>query len=147
MGQLLTAFKGMAPFGAVVVFAWGVYQFYRSIELGFRKPYWEKLLALYEEACSSAALLASTNDEAEWNLARNTFWKLYYGPLCLVEDLGVEEAMVQFGNSLENTAFAERDIKKLSDLALSLAYACRDSIRSDWRVPLKKLRGQKERGT
>jgi hypothetical protein len=126
-----------------VVFAWGVYQFYRSTELGFRKPYWEKLLSLYVDACSSAATLARTDNPQEWAQARNVFWRMYYGPLCLVEDPQVEEAMVKFGEALDLLNFESPERKQLEGLSLQLAYACRDSIRADWRVPLEVLTGQK----
>lgn len=140
---LLATLKDLVPVGAVVVFAWGVYQFYRSTELSFRKPYWEKLLTLYVDACSAAATLARTDDEDEWKAARNNFWKLYFGPLCLVEDIQVEGAMLSFGTALDASSFANRDWELLERLCLKLAYACRDSLRSDWRVPLEQLTGQR----
>ena len=143
MTDLLEWLKSLAPIGAVAVFAWGVYQFYRSTELGFRKPYWEKLLSLYVDACSSAATLARTDSPQEWAQARNMFWKMYYGPLCLVEDQRVEEAMVNFGQTLEPLKFESPERQELEGLSLRLAYACRDSIRADWRVPLEVLTGQK----
>jgi hypothetical protein len=146
MHQLLAFVKELAPIGAVIVFAWGVFQFYRSTELSFRRPYWEKLLALYIDACSSASVIGTTASEVEWNAARATFWRLYYGPLCLVEDQKVEEAMVVFGTALESMSFESRNPKVLTSLSLELAYACRNSIRSDWRVPLEVLVGQKSRG-
>ena len=142
MHEFLVGFKDFAPVGAVVIFAWGVYQFYRSTEIGFRKPYWEKLLALYVDACSTTATLARTDNESDWNDARNNFWRLYLGPLCLVEDLQVEAAMVDFRKTLEETTFSDRDPKILDFLALRLAYACRDSLRTDWKVPLEQLAGQ-----
>lgn len=143
MTDLLANLKDLAPIGAVIVFAWGVYQFYRSIELSFRKPYWEKLLALYIDACSNAAMLARTDVEAEWYAARNSFWKLYYGPLCLVEDQKVEQAMINFNDALGESSFSSKNTKLLSDLSLELAFACRNSIGTDWRVPLEELTGQK----
>jgi hypothetical protein len=145
MQSLLAVLKDLTPVGAVIVFAWGVFQFYRSTELSFRKPYWEKLLALYVDACSCAAAMGTTTSEAEWNAARATFWKLYYGPLCLVEDQKVEEAMVELGTVLESMTFESRMPNVLTSLSLELAYACRNSIRNDWRVPLEFLMGQKSR--
>lgn len=140
---LLPALKDLVPLGAVVVFAWGVYQFNRSTELSFRKPYWEKLLSLYIDACSAAATLVRTDDETEWKATRNNFWRLYFGPLCLVEDVKVEAAMYNFGTALSHSSFADRDLELLEPLCLKLAYACRDSLRADWRVPLEQLTGQR----
>jgi hypothetical protein len=146
MHEFLTYIKDLSPIGAVVVFGYGVFQFYRSTELSFRRPYWEKLLALYIDACSSASVIGTTASEAEWNTACASFWKLYYGPLCLVEDQKVEEAMVVFGAALESMSFESRNPKVLTSLSLQIAYACRNSIRSDWRVPLEVLMGQKRHG-
>lgn len=143
MPDLLGTLKDLAPVGAVLVFAWGIYQFYRSTELGFRKPYWERLLSLYVEACSTAATLARTDNEGDWKEARNNFWKLYLGPLCLVEDPQVEGAMFHFGEALDASSFSNRNAPLLKHLALQLSFACRESIRSDWRVPLEQLSGQK----
>jgi hypothetical protein len=143
MEILLSFLKDVAPIGAVITFVWGLIQFNRTIELGFRKPYWEKLLTLYIQACSNAAILAQTNVESEWFAARNSFWTLYYGPLCLVEDQKVEEAMVKFGALLKVSNFSNKNIEQLSDLSLGLAYACRNSIRADWKVPLEELVGEK----
>ncbi len=134
----------LAPMGAVIVFAWGIYQFYRNTEVQFRRPYWERLLAVYSDACTNAAMLARTDVEADWKTARNNFWTLYFGPACLFEDLDVENAMVHFGDALDATPdFGSRDKDKLEDLALELAYACRKSLREDWSVPLEQLANRK----
>lgn len=138
--EFLTNLSSLAPIGAVIVFAWGVFQFLRTTELSFRKPYWEKQISLYMEASSAAATLASTDDEEEWDKARNTFWRLYLGPLCLVEDRAVEAAMIDFGMALDETTVDFSNRASLADLSLQLAIACRNSIRNDWRVPLEDLR-------
>jgi hypothetical protein len=41
--------------------------------------------------------LASETNEDEWEKARTTFWRLYWGPLCIVEDKDVERRMVELG--------------------------------------------------
>ncbi len=138
--DFLTNLSTLAPIGAVIVFGWGVYQFYRATEIAFRKPYWEKQITLYLEATSTAATLASTDDEHEWDQARNTFWRLYHGPLCLVEDRAVEAAMIDFGMALDEAQIDFGNRSGLSELSLNLAIACRNSIRSDWKVPLEDLR-------
>jgi hypothetical protein len=124
---------------ALAAFVFGIYQYYRSNELTYRKPYWEKQLALYLEATSTAATLASTDDEAAWNDARNNFWRLYLGPLCMVENAAVESAMVEFGIALDDAAIDFESRAKLADLSLNLAMACRKSIRTDWKVQMEDL--------
>ena len=89
--------------------------------------------------------LVQSEKMEEWNTAVSAFWRLYYGPLCLVEDRGVESAMVEFGLVLKRASFEtrERHRKALENGALNLAEACRASIRSDWRIPLETLSGKK----
>lgn len=130
----------LAPLGGIIVFVIGLYKYHRSNEISFRKPFWERQFALYEEAASAAATLATTDDEAQWHAARNAFWRLYYGPLCLVEDNAVLNAMWVFGDSLKRLGNDPADRFVLEKLAYRLAEACRDSIRTDWQVPLDELK-------
>ncbi|MBL8525662.1 MAG: hypothetical protein JNN20_18430 [Betaproteobacteria bacterium] len=135
----MNALSFLPPIIALLGFGFGVYQYYRSNELTYRKPYWEKQLALYLEATSTAATLASTDDEAAWNDARNNFWRLYLGPLCMVENTAVESAMVEFGIALGDDSLGFESRATLADLSLNLAMACRKSIRTDWKVQMENL--------
>ena len=61
------------------------------------------------------------------------FWQLYWGPLAVVEDQTVVNAMVQFGNSLKAES---HDGANLQRKAIALAHACRDSLQKYWVVDL-----------
>ncbi|MEN3974164.1 hypothetical protein [Emcibacter sp. SYSU 3D8] len=127
----------LAILGAVATFAWGVFQFTtvqhqqaetRRIEA--RKPFLDKQLVLYTEATKNAATLATSDDEAELARAAQAFWSLYWGELALVEDRGVEAAMVGFGRGLQ----AGADKGEIRQLSLKLAHACRESLAESWGV-------------
>lgn len=123
--------------GAVVAFAWGVFQYVqneqRQVEsrrIEATKPFLERQLKLYTEATQAAATIATSDNPAERTAALKRFWSLYWGELALVEDAKVEAAMVQLGRALEQKAPGDQ-IKRLS---LTLAHACRDSLGKSWGV-------------
>ena len=123
--------------GAVVAFAWGVYQFSinqknqsetRRIEA--TKPFLDRQLVLYTTATQATATIATSPDAADVAAAQLRFWSLFWGELALVEDKRVEAAMVEFGRALNKKA-AKSDLEQLS---LALARACRDSLAESWGV-------------
>jgi hypothetical protein len=134
--------RDYAPVGAIVVFTVGMFQYLRSNELSFRRPYWEMQLSFYIEATSSVATLASTRREDEWEKAQEKFWQLYYGPLCLFENLEVETRMCKIRDILKVSTFHERHL--LEGASLDLAHACRNSSRGGWRLPFQALSRDQE---
>jgi hypothetical protein len=135
-----------AVLGATVSFCWGVWTWRagrrdklqaeereserlaeaRRVEA--TRPFLEKQLTLYGEAALICAKLATdpTDDKA-----RARFWELYWGELALVENAGVERAMVSFKNALVITP---DDQDALTDCALEVAKACRLSLARSWGV-------------
>ena len=103
-----------------------------------KKPFFAKQLELCEQASSAAAILVSpkNRDTAERKKANGEFWRLYWGPLAIVEDRAVETAMVRFGHCLEGEC-ADQSIENLS---LDLAHRCRDLISESWKLDLPTLR-------
>lgn len=129
--------KLLTPLGAVVTFAWGVYQFFLNQRLQAEtrrieatKPFLDRQLKLYTEATQAAATIATSDSEDEVTAAHKRFWSLYWGELALVEDKRVEAAMVQIGNALERCESG----KDVQGLSLLLAHACRDSLAESWGV-------------
>jgi hypothetical protein len=117
--------------GAVIFTAWmGMIQLYFKQQNDHRHAVWEERLHVYREALDvSAALAASPPEAREEETLR--FWSLYYGQMCLMEDHGVEQAMVALGEALrtDDPSNMEKTIKQLS---LDLAYACRESLQDTW---------------
>lgn len=130
--------KVLGALSLVIGGAVGLWKYSDSVENQFRKPLWEKQIALYFDATSAAATLASSSDPQTLQDAENHFWVLYYGPLALVEDKDVESAMVRFAECLRNNC----EKGELKGLSLRLARVCRESISKSWSIELDDLADQ-----
>jgi hypothetical protein len=111
----------------------------RSIEA--KKPFLDRQLALYVEASQITAKIATSKDSNELAKSQQRFWELFWGELALVENNGVELAMVAFGEALRGSAPQQQ----LEQLSLALAHACRESLDKSWRIN-EWTDGLKERG-
>ena len=105
--------------------------FQRTLKRETARPLWEKRLALYIDAATATATIATKPDGPDRKAAEERFWVLYYGPLATVEDIestdgakNITGAMVSFGAALKNGA----DKDKLQGLSLALAHAVRKAI-------------------
>ena len=134
--------------GLVGGFVWGVYQWRdksdrelaqarfeaerlaTSRKIEATKPFLERQLKLYTEASQVAATLATTPDNKERSKATKRFWELYWGDLALVENQGVEAAMVALGDALSRNS----PQTELQQLSLRLARACRISLDRSWGI-------------
>jgi hypothetical protein len=108
-----------------------------------RRPFLEKQLQLCFEATDAAASLATETDPTKWEQARLTFWRLYWGPLSIVEDAGVEEAMVALGEIIPKEPSPPPSFPRstLAVRSYHLAHAARNVILPKWRVNLGELSG------
>ena len=96
----------------------------------FMKPLLDKQLSLYFEASATAATIVKTTDEAERKKAINNFWRLYYGPLVMVESQDVSGAMKSFGFCLDGTE--QCDENDLRERALALATSLQKALLNSW---------------
>ncbi|MBV8566303.1 MAG: hypothetical protein JO366_17760 [Methylobacteriaceae bacterium] len=119
----------------------GIWQFSQQQQEAHRQPFLQQQLDLCFQASDAAARLATETDPAEWEKARKTFWRLYWGTLSIVEDRGVEEAMVEFGKLVPDAPVAAPTLpmKSLAQPSFQLAHAARDLILASWRVDLSPL--------
>jgi hypothetical protein len=109
--------------------------FRRELRRETAKPLWERQLALYIEAAEKAATIATTQDREARKAAEARFWVLYWGPLAVVEDVGlvkahvaaIERAMVRFGEAIEKGP-DDRNGQQMKQLSLDLAHAIREAI-------------------
>jgi hypothetical protein len=140
---LVSALIGAATIGV------GIWQFREDSEmrahtarLEARKPFLEKQMDLCFAASETAATLATTTDPERWQASNEAFWRLYWGPLSVVERplaagaIGAVEArMVNLGNKLKplqnNPSLPLRELERSS---LDLAHACRDLIFDSWEI-------------
>lgn len=98
----------------------------------FMKPLLQKQLSLYFEASESVATIANTTDAAERSRAINTFWRLYQGPLIVVESKEASSAMAEFGNCLRGTR--DCDKAELNRPSLALSSRVQESVLASWKA-------------
>lgn len=117
----------------VIVFGgwWTVYQYLNgrtnqlaTQRLEAQKPLLEERLRLYVEATTAAATIATSQDASEVANAKERFWRLYRGPMNLVQDYRVWQSMSEFGACLQNSKCQS----SLAELSENLARNCGNSL-------------------
>ena len=83
--------------GAIVAFLWGVMKYADTKDQANKQAFLLEQLKLCFEASDAAASLVTERNGEKWEIARQTFWRLYHGKLCIVEDSDVAAAMYQLG--------------------------------------------------
>jgi hypothetical protein len=123
----------------------GIWQFTTQQKQANRQPFLQKQLELSFEATEAAARLATETDASEWEKARATFWRLYWGPLSIVEDPAVEDAMVKLGELVPSKPLPKPDLpmKSLQIPSYNLAHAVRDLVLNSWNVSLPPLQDKR----
>jgi hypothetical protein len=101
-----------------------------------------KHLELCSEATAAAGTIATSKDTAKKQLAEDTFWRLYWGALGIVEGSDVEKAMVAFGECLRGSC-----ARPPTFLALDLAHACRAEVSKDFELKLPDLPKRPDSGS
>jgi len=126
--------------------ALGIWQFSAGQSQANRQPFLQKQLELSFQATETAARLATETDPTEWEKARVTFWRLYWGPLSIVEDPSVEEAMVKLGQLVPPKPVAKPQLpmSSLQVPSYNLAHAVRDLVLNSWNVKLPPLQGKRQ---
>jgi hypothetical protein len=106
-----------------------------------RQPFLTKQLELCFEASDAAGRLATESDPVEWEKARSTFWRLYWGVLSIVEDPEVESAMVALGHTVPDHPVknVELPMTKLQNPSYDLAHSIRRLLLSSWNIKLPPL--------
>ncbi len=163
-----TLLQAVSTIALIVGGIFALWRYYDTTARQFQKPLWDEQVKLYFQATRVAADLSTLERGEHWNTAADHFWALYRGPMCIVEDQAVEEAMVKFGRSLYDTQTLEgilesikakgsksdptEDLlkqikdskKKLQSEALNLAWACRDSLNLNLDAGLPALKHRKQ---
>jgi hypothetical protein len=119
---------------SVGTFAHSVVKDWASALRDTKRPFFEKQLTLYFEAAEAATTLSNHDiDSDSWRKARTRFYELYWGPLGVVEDRRVSQAMVDFRSAFESDPRQQQSLRPLS---LRLAHSLRASIEEHWGVSL-----------
>ncbi|MEQ8655604.1 MAG: hypothetical protein RIC87_24345 [Kiloniellales bacterium] len=125
----------------------GAWQFTLQQEQANRSPFLKEQLAVSFAAVDAVAILATETDPAAWETARKTFWRLYWGPLSVVENREVEAQMVALGKMIpppqEAVLAAELPMDELRVPSLRLAQAVRELLLKSWGVDLPALEAQR----
>lgn len=112
------------------------YDFQATVaQLEAKKPFYSKHLDLCSEASAATATIATTKDQKEKLKATENFWRLYWGPLGMVEEQDVENAMVNFGDCLHGHCGGQ----PLTMLSLDVSHSCRKEISAHFQLELPKL--------
>ena len=108
------------------------------------EPFLKTQLEYTLKATDSLAPLPVETDPVKWGESRKTFWKLYWGPLAIVEDKEVEQAMVSAGNLVPKTPVANPALpmNSLNSVSLNLAHKARELILRSWGADLQSLEGK-----
>lgn len=115
-------FKILAVVGAIGSFIFGVYRWEVESKNDFKKPFYTKQLDYYTAAVEATATLATEDYNSEdYQTAKKTFQRLYWGQMSIVENKAVERQMVIFLHLLDKY---ESDCV---DSALNAAPAKKDS--------------------
>ena len=152
----MVAMRGLGGVRFAVVIPWllsvltvvaGIWQFSAQQKQSNRQPFLQKQLELCFQASETAGRLATETDPAKWEDARLTFWRLYWGPLSIVEDQAVEAAMVDLGKLIpaQPVAAPKLPMTELNTASYQLAHAVRGLVLASWQVDLPALLGLRQK--
>src|SRR5882762_767548 len=103
-------YKGALVAGLILGSAWTLTQYFlhraeerETAAIEARKPFLEKRFQVYNEIVLATATIVTNADPTEVKKAKANFWVLYSGPLTLVEDRQVKDAVVQFGECINES--------------------------------------------
>jgi hypothetical protein len=118
-------------------------QFRSEMSRSVEGPFYESQLELSIKAADIAARLASEDDPERWKDARVDFWTFYWGPLAVVENQEVIDAMVSFGKEVDiREPVPTLPATNLRTLAIRLARAVRRQTEASWQVRLPEVQIQ-----
>ena len=106
----------------------------------FQNSFWQKQLDLYIEVCTYVAQLTQFEiNSDDYLIARKNFYVLYWGPLSIVEDISVKEAMQNYSKQIKAYEASEIDLNTLEQKSFQLARICRESSIKRWDLKDFKL--------
>jgi hypothetical protein len=108
-----------------------------TTSLAAKQAFNGKHLELCAQVAGDAGTIATSKDESRVLSAKDDFWRLYWGPLAIVEEEQVAVAMVAFGECLDNEKGCESLRKRR--LAVRLARACRAEVSKDFQLDLPSV--------
>lgn len=119
----------------------GIYQYSHTQEQANREPFLTKQLELGFQISDTVATLATEVDATKWEDARLRFWRLYWGPLSIVENRNVEAEMMALGRLVPKTPVEDPilPMESLQGPSYRLAHSIRELAIASWNVDLPTL--------
>jgi hypothetical protein len=105
-------------------------------ERAFMQPILNRQMNTYFDASAAAATLASSDDPKERAQAAEMFWKLYYGPLVMLESPEVSGAMKDFGQCVKSQGSCTPE--RMANLSLALASTLESDLFASWKLSPKE---------
>jgi hypothetical protein len=129
---------------AAGTFFWGVLTYRDTKKTESQQPFNRERFELCFEASNLASKLATEINPDEWDAARRNFWRLYYGPLCIVEDEDVAKAMMTVGGLIPKPDMRCPDqlpiaTNEYRTASIDLAHKVRALIKKTWNLDLAPL--------
>lgn len=128
---------------SIATIAIGIWQYADKQAQANREPFLKEQLDLVFEASNVVSTLANTTNTETWELNRERFWVLFWGPLGVVESRQVARCMAAAGTKIPKPGkpMPELPLSDLENVSLALSHASRELILNSWQVSLPKLDG------
>ncbi|MGE3304240.1 MAG: hypothetical protein AB7M12_14135 [Hyphomonadaceae bacterium] len=119
----------------------GLFRFIAGQRQANRRPYLERQMDAIFDLSNAVATIATNPDPVEWEAARRTFWRYYWGPACIVEDRSIESVLEQLGRFVPKQPAPSDQIPlyQLEDYSYVLAHAARRLILANWKIQSEDL--------
>jgi hypothetical protein len=111
-----------------------------ATQFAAKQAFANKHLELCAQASGDAGTISATKDPKKRIEAIDDFWRLYWGPLGIVEGVEVERRMVAFGECLGGDC-----TPALKSLSLDIAHACRKEVEKNFELSLPDVPNRIER--
>jgi len=90
------ALKAVTALALVGGGIWALYEHFDTEKQKINATFWNKRMELYLQTSEVAAHIAGANSPDEATNEFSAFWKLYYGPMSVIEDDAVKNEMQRF---------------------------------------------------
>jgi len=138
-----TIFAGLTAVGLIAGGLYTLWQYLTQYRLqvnvatqSAQAPFASKRLDLCLQVTTDAANIVTTSDPKTKQQAVEDFWRLYWGPLGIVEDKDIAPALTQFGNCLKEPCKGQ----PLTTLAYAIAQKCRTAVSNSFSLNLHEVK-------
>jgi hypothetical protein len=133
-----TVIKAFTALGLIITGVWTVWQYFENARFEAYKPFATKQLEIYADVARAAAQVAEPGTKEEAIKAKRDLDTIVNGPLPLVEEQNVSDAVNRFYNCHDK---AICDGNTESHFARALARECQKSLARSWQLhPLTTAR-------